>query len=165
MSYWLAHEAVEPVKFNPHGNFREQGWISAEEIVEKINAASSRHVLILADCCYAGHMRYNYRGMGGHLYPDYAKLAIRTKSREIISPCSVTLTSSPAGDDSVSSFTECIADKLKKKSKFAVISPPMLYGELLIGHQHPQYGHLQGVSEVFHISFYALRDPTFTKTC
>lgn len=148
MSYWLAHDAVPPSEYNRKLVPEDQGWVPASYIVSKVNVAGSRHVLILADCCFAGHMLYNFRGIGTSLYPDYAKLAIQRKSREILTSCSVTPVLSVVGESGVSKFIELVSKKLEARNPYDIICPQELFAGLLGARSEmPLYGHLQDGSE------------------
>jgi hypothetical protein len=100
----------------------DQGWIPAKEIVSKLVEVPCRHVLILADCCFAGHLLFNYRGIGCSMYPEYARLAIRKKSREILTPCGMTAVSTTSASDGVSGFIQSIAHMLEINGTHSILS-------------------------------------------
>lgn len=144
MSYWLMYNATERSKLDFSKRLSDQGWISAKTIVEKLSAIRCRHVLILADCCFAGHLFFNFKGIGSAIYPDSAKLAVRKKSREILVPCGMTQTPNAPGSGGISLFIESIIHTLEQVVHHTLVSPRVLYMSLFssMDKTTPQYGHL-----------------------
>ena len=144
MSYWLAHDANPSSEFDMSQSALDQGWISAEIIIKKINSVKCRHILILADCCFAGHLFYNYKGIGSSIYPDYLKLAVRKRSREVCVPCGMARTPNAIGGSGTSPFINAVVEFLDKNKGYrGPLSVKELHASIYsLKDFSPRYGHL-----------------------
>ena len=132
--FWL------PVDAHPD---RRANWLSNSDIADMVRATRAKHVLVVADSCYAGTLTRNLTVQMGAL-DDFTRLAQRRARTALVSGGLEPVEDAGGGSHSV--FAKAFLDQLRANSgvvDMSQIFSAMRRQVILAAQQTPQYGDIR----------------------
>jgi hypothetical protein len=136
--YWLPVDASEDNSLN---------WISSSQITASIKAIRAKHVLVIADSCYAGKLiRDITRGIGVTKTKNYFETISKRKARSVLCSGGLEPVADSFGDSGHSVFAAALIDVLNQNKRvmdttelFSKIRRPVM----LNADQTPEYSDIR----------------------
>lgn len=131
--YWLPVDATRENSLN---------WIASSQITAAIKAMAAKHVIIVADSCYAGKLTRDIRGLGVKKFNGYYQSIVGRKVRSVLSSGGLEPVEDSGGAEGHSVFAHAFISALKNNE--TIIDGTTLFSQLrrpvmLNADQTPEY--------------------------
>lgn len=135
--YWLPVDAARENSLN---------WISSSQITAAIKAMDAKHVLIVADSCYAGKLARDVRGLGVKKLHGYYKSIVKRRVRSVLCSGGLEPVTDSGGSGDHSVFAAAFIEALKNNE--IIIDGTALFSRLrrpvmLNADQTPEYSDIR----------------------
>ncbi len=135
--YWLPVDAAKENSLN---------WISSSQITAAIKAMDAKHVLIVADSCYAGKLARDARGIGVKKLHGYYSSIVKCRVRSVLCSGGLEPVTDSGGEEDHSVFAAAFIEALKTND--TIIDGTALFSQLrrpvmLNADQTPEYSDIR----------------------